>query len=41
MAESSREAGIALERLAYGMLAQTDEARAATAAFRRRLGAEG
>jgi enoyl-CoA hydratase/carnithine racemase len=41
MADSSREAGIALERLAYGMLAQTDEARAATAAFRRRLGAEG
>jgi enoyl-CoA hydratase/carnithine racemase len=33
MAESSRDAGIALERLAYGMLAQTDEARAASQAF--------
>jgi enoyl-CoA hydratase/carnithine racemase len=31
--ESSREAAILIERLAYGMLAQTDEARAATEAF--------
>jgi enoyl-CoA hydratase/carnithine racemase len=33
MAESSREAGVALERLAYGMLAQTDEARGASQSF--------
>ncbi|HZB86596.1 MAG TPA: enoyl-CoA hydratase/isomerase family protein [Gaiellaceae bacterium] len=33
LAESSREAGIALERLAYGMLAQTDEARSAAEGF--------
>ncbi len=33
MAESSREAGILLERLAYGMLAQTDDAREAAQAF--------
>lgn len=33
MPESSREAGILIERLAYGMLAQTDEARAAADAF--------
>jgi len=32
MAESSRAAGIELERMAYGMLAQTPEADAATAA---------
>jgi enoyl-CoA hydratase/carnithine racemase len=36
LAESSREAGIALERLAYGMLAQTDEARSAAEGFERR-----
>jgi enoyl-CoA hydratase/carnithine racemase len=36
LAESSRDAGIALERLAYGMLAQTDEARAAAEAFGKR-----
>ena len=36
LAESSREAGVALERIAYGMLAQTDEARAAAEAFGRR-----
>jgi enoyl-CoA hydratase/carnithine racemase len=33
MPEASREAGLALERLAYGLLAQTDDARAAAAAF--------
>jgi enoyl-CoA hydratase/carnithine racemase len=33
LAESSRGAGVALERLAYGMLAQTDEARDAAQAF--------
>lgn len=33
LAESSREAGVALERLAYGMLAQTAEARGAARAF--------
>jgi enoyl-CoA hydratase/carnithine racemase len=33
MPESSREAGLALERLAYGMLAQTAEAREAAQAF--------
>ena len=33
MAESSREAGIMLERLAYAALAQTDESRAAGEAF--------
>ena len=32
MAEASRSAGLALERLAYGLLAQTPEADAATAA---------
>lgn len=36
LAESSRETGIALERIAYGMLAQTEEARGATEAFARR-----
>ena len=36
MAESSRDAGIALERIAYGMLAQTEEARGASEAFRSR-----
>jgi enoyl-CoA hydratase/carnithine racemase len=36
MAESSREAGVALERLAYGMLAQTDEARGAAERFETR-----
>jgi enoyl-CoA hydratase/carnithine racemase len=36
LAESSRETGVALERIAYGMLAQTDEARDATHAFARR-----
>jgi enoyl-CoA hydratase/carnithine racemase len=36
LAESSRETGVALERIAYGMLAQTDEARDATKAFARR-----
>ena len=34
--ESSREAGILIERLAYGMLAQTEDARAATEAFAQR-----
>jgi enoyl-CoA hydratase/carnithine racemase len=33
LAGSSREVGVAFERLAYGMLAQTDEARAAARAF--------
>jgi enoyl-CoA hydratase/carnithine racemase len=33
MPESSREAGLALERLAYGLLAQTDDAREAADAF--------
>jgi enoyl-CoA hydratase len=33
MPEASREAGLALERLAYGLLAQTDDARAAATAF--------
>jgi enoyl-CoA hydratase/carnithine racemase len=33
MPEASREAGLALERLAYGLLAQTDDARAAAATF--------
>jgi enoyl-CoA hydratase/carnithine racemase len=32
-AESSREAALLIERLAYGMLAQTDEADEAAAAF--------
>jgi enoyl-CoA hydratase/carnithine racemase len=36
LAESSRETGVALERIAYGMLAQTDEARDAIKAFARR-----
>jgi enoyl-CoA hydratase/carnithine racemase len=36
LAESSRDAGIALERLAYGMLAQTEEARSASEAFAKR-----
>jgi enoyl-CoA hydratase/carnithine racemase len=36
LAESSRDAGIALERLAYGMLAQTEEARRASEAFAKR-----
>jgi enoyl-CoA hydratase/carnithine racemase len=36
LAESSREAGVAIERLAYGMLAQTEEARAAAEDFSRR-----
>jgi enoyl-CoA hydratase/carnithine racemase len=36
LAESSRETSIALERIAYGMLAQTDEAQDATKAFARR-----
>ena len=31
--EASREAGLALERLAYGMLAQTEDAERAAAAF--------
>lgn len=35
-AESSREAGLLIERLAYGMLAQTEEHRASTAAFEER-----
>ena len=38
LAESSREAGVAIERLAYGMLAQTEEARAAAEDFERREG---
>ena len=38
LAESSREAGIAIERLAYGMLAQTEEARTAAEDFGRRRG---
>lgn len=33
MPEASRETGLALERLAYGLLAQTDDAREAAAAF--------
>jgi enoyl-CoA hydratase/carnithine racemase len=33
LAESSREAGVAIERLAYGMLAQTEEARTAAEDF--------
>jgi enoyl-CoA hydratase/carnithine racemase len=33
MADSSREAGLALERLAYGLLAQTEDAREAADAF--------
>jgi enoyl-CoA hydratase/carnithine racemase len=33
MPESSREAGLALERLAYGLLAQTDDAKEAATAF--------
>lgn len=33
MPETSRDAGLALERLAYGLLAQTDDARAAAHAF--------
>jgi enoyl-CoA hydratase/carnithine racemase len=33
MPEASREAGLALERLAYGLLAQTDDAREAAIAF--------
>jgi enoyl-CoA hydratase/carnithine racemase len=33
LAESSREAGVAIERLAYGMLAQTEEARGAAEGF--------
>jgi enoyl-CoA hydratase/carnithine racemase len=36
LAESSREAGVAIERLAYGMLAQTEEARTAAEEFGRR-----
>jgi enoyl-CoA hydratase/carnithine racemase len=36
MAESSREAGIMLERLAYAALAQTDESKAAGQAFNER-----
>lgn len=36
MPEASREAGIALERVAYAMLAQTDEARSASEAFEKR-----
>lgn len=36
LAESSRGAGVAIERLAYGMLAQTEEARAAAEEFGRR-----
>jgi enoyl-CoA hydratase/carnithine racemase len=38
IAESSREAGILLERLAYAALAQTDEAKAAGQAFGARKG---
>jgi enoyl-CoA hydratase/carnithine racemase len=33
MPDASREAGILIERLAYGLLAQTDDARAAAEAF--------
>jgi enoyl-CoA hydratase/carnithine racemase len=33
MPEASREAGLALERLAYGLLAQTGDAREAAEAF--------
>ena len=33
MPEASREAGLALERLAYGLLAQTSDAREAAEAF--------
>ena len=38
LAESPREAGVAIERLAYGMLAQTEEARTAAEDFARRKG---
>lgn len=38
MPDSSREAGILVERLAYAMLAQTPEARDAAEAFERRRG---
>lgn len=33
MPEATRETGIALERLSYGLLAQADEARAAARRF--------
>jgi enoyl-CoA hydratase/carnithine racemase len=33
MPDSSREAGLAIERLAYGLLAQTEDAREAAQAF--------
>jgi enoyl-CoA hydratase len=33
MPEASREAGLALERVAYGLLAQTEDAREAASAF--------
>jgi hypothetical protein len=33
MPDASYDAGLALERLAYGLLAQTDEHREATRAF--------
>jgi len=36
LASPSRDAGLLIERLAYGMLAQTDAHRAATAAFEER-----
>jgi enoyl-CoA hydratase/carnithine racemase len=38
MPESSRAAGILIERLAYGLLAQTDDARGAADAFSRERG---
>ena len=38
LAESSRAAGVAIERLAYGMLAQTEEARSAAEDFGRGKG---
>jgi enoyl-CoA hydratase/carnithine racemase len=41
MAEASREAGLLLERLAYGMLAQTEDAVEAAAAFGARRGSAG
>jgi hypothetical protein len=33
MAESSRDAGLLVERLGYGLLAQTEDAREAATAF--------
>ena len=41
MPESSREAGIVIERLAYGLLAQTQAARDASARFADRHRSDG